>query len=385
MPWETLTKFVERGFSAGISRERLAEVLDSAGWEPAQVRLVLDAYATSDLPVAVPRPAIAPTARELFLYLLVFSCLYMAVFGLGTILYQLINLALPDPADRYYVSLLSDTEGRLRSGMATVAVFLPTYLLLDWRIAALGRSDPGQRGSNVRRKLTYLTLYLTAIILLSDASYLVSAWLGGELGKRVLLKCLVIAALAALVLGRYLNEMSSDEDQVTGQARRAAASRIRHVTLGIFVLASLGASVAAYRNVDAPGAERRKQADRTRETALDQIDSGVMRYFRAYHKLPDSLDQLSRLQHVRFPRDPETSKPYVYLKRGANRYELCSSFHAARTAEDLLNDDAYLAVTSASTFAEHPAGSHCFAKEVAEPAANERIGRLEAQAVPVGE
>lgn len=380
MPWETLTKFIERGIAAGISRDRLAEALGEAGWEPAQVRQALDAYAEAALPVAVPRPAIAATARELFLYLMVFSSLYMAVFGLGTILYQLINLAIPDPADRFYFSLLSDTEGRLRSGIATVAVFLPAYLLLDRRIAALGRADPGQRGSSVRRKLTYLTLYLTAIVLLSDASYFVSSWLGGELGKRVVLKCLVVAGLGVLVLGRYLEEMTADERLAAG-----LAPMVRQATLAIMVLASLGAVVTAYRNVDSPGSERRQQADRTREAALDQIDSAIVRYFHAYRKLPDSLDQLGRIQHVRFPRDPETGRAYRYQQRGANKYELCSSFHTTRTAEDLMNESPYQVTETSSTFAEHPAGSYCFAKEVAIPASFDRSIPAAAHAVPVGE
>lgn len=378
MPWKTLTTFVERAIAAGTDRERIAQALDQAGWDPAQVRLALDAYAEADLPVAVPRPAIAATARELFLYLMVFSCLYMAVFGLGTILYQLINLALPDPADRFYYALLSDTEGRLRSGIATLAVFLPAYLLLDRKIAALGRVDPGQRGSGVRRKLTYLTLYLTAIVLLSDASYLVSSWLGGELGRRVLLKCLVVAGLGVLVLGRYLEEMSADE-----HLRAGLAPRVRQITLAIFVVASLTAMVAAYRNVDSPGSERRQQADRTREAALEQIDGSIVRYFRAYRKLPDSLDQLGRIQHVRFPRDPETGRPYPYRKRGANSYELCTRFNVARTAEDLMNESPYVIAETSSTFAEHPAGNHCFVKEVMEPSSLSR--QIGAEAVPVAE
>lgn len=377
MPWESLTKFVERAVAAGVSRDRIAQALDKAGWQPAQVSSVMNAYAEDDLTVAVPRPAITPTARELFLYLMAFSCLYMTVFGLGTILYQLINLALPDPADHMIQLYLPESEGKLRYGMSTLVIFLPAYLFLDRKIEALNRSDPDQRGSSVRRKLTYLTLYLTAIILLSDASYLVNAWLSGELGKRAFLKCLVVALLGVLVLGRYLNEMSSDEHFVVG-----LAPRVRRLTLGILVLGSLAAVFAAYRNVDSPGAERRQQVDRARESALQQIDSAIMVYHRSHNKLPDSLDQLSRVQHIRFPRDPELGKPYRYVRLTKLGYQLCSTFHAAKTAEDLMNEYPYMTVDLTSTFAEHPAGDYCFTKEVEAIPPKGAHGEPEQETVP---
>lgn len=365
MAWEILTKFVENSLAAGMSRERIAGALEDAGWKEAQVSSAMNAYADTALPVPVPRPAISATARELFFYLMLFSSLHVTIIGLGTILYQLVNLAFPDSADFYgsgYFAMIGGVESKLRSGLSSLAVFLPAYLYLDHKIEMLKRSDPGQGASGVRRKLTYLTLYVTIIVLMFDASSLISYWLNGELDRRVLSKCLVIAGLAAWILGRYLHEMSTDEHFGTDRAPRA-----RQVSLGILVVVALGAATAAFFNIDSPGAERKRQADAARETALGHIDNSIMTYYRAYEKLPDSLDEVARFQHVKFPRDPETRRPYRYERVGEKDYRLCASFRVARTPAQIIAESGPYAMAYSSTpFAEHPAGEHCFNLEVQE-------------------
>ncbi|RVQ67120.1 hypothetical protein EKN06_09385 [Croceicoccus ponticola] len=383
MAWSILTDFVQKSLASGIGRDRIRSALESAGWRPAEVKSAIDAFAVSDLRIAVPRPSISPTARELFYYLSVFSCLYVTIMGLGTILFQLVNLALPDPADYYgdiYYALAGGVEAKLRSGVASVVVFLPAYLLLDHRIEVLKRSDPGQGGSSVRRKVTYLTLYFTAFVLLSDASFLVSYWLNGELDARVLLKCGVVAGLGMLVLGRYLHEMTSDEHFV---ARHA--SRVRIATLAILTIVSAAAVLTAFGNFASPGTERKRQADRARETALAQIDNAIVTYFRAYESLPESLAIVARFQHVRFPRDPETGVPYRYEVVGDRRYRLCTTFRRARTAEELMAETGpYTTYYATSAFSEHPAGPHCFDMEVKELATyGGAIGGEIVEAVPV--
>lgn len=367
MAWDILTKFVETSLARGNDRERTAGALRGAGWSEAQIASAMNAYADAELSVPVPRPAISATARELFLYLMLFSALHVTIIGLGTILYQLVNLAFPDAADVYgygYWAMAGGVESKLRSGLASLVIFLPAYLFLDYRIEALKRSDPGQGGSRVRRKLTYLTLYLTLIILMFDASSLVSFWLNGELDQRVSLKCLIIAGLAAWILARYLYEMTTDEHFGSGDA-----PLLRKVSLGLLVAVALAAVVGAMQNIDSPGTERKRQADAARETALQQIDNSIMTYHRAYQKLPASLAEVARFQHVRFPRDPETRQSYRYERIGERNYRLCAVFRAARTPEQIIGETGpYEAAYAFTPFAEHPAGRHCFDLEVREEA-----------------
>lgn len=206
---DDLTQFVAKALTAGKSKHEIADVLEEVGWRPAQVQSALDSYADVVFPVPVPRPEVSPSAREAFLYLLLFTSAYMSVTGLGTILYQLINLIFPD--FEAYGDWVADKREALRWGMAILIVFLPTYLLLDRHIERLKRTDPTHGRSSVRRSLTYLTLYVAATVLLFDGGYLVYKFLNGELVTRILLKCFVVAGLAGLFLWRYSNEMRTDE------------------------------------------------------------------------------------------------------------------------------------------------------------------------------
>jgi hypothetical protein len=208
---DELALFVEAALTKGQHKAAVAEALRQAGWRSAQIDAALAAYADVDFPVPVPRPGVPSSAREAFLYLLLFTSAYVSVTGLGTILYQLINLAFPDPIERENAYMAEAIEQNLRFGIAMLAVFLPVYLLVDRHIERLKAVDPGHGRSAVRRVLTYLTLYVAATVLLCDAGYLLYRFLEGDLAPRVLLKGLVLGGLAGLILWRYLSEMRSDE------------------------------------------------------------------------------------------------------------------------------------------------------------------------------
>src|SRR3546814_9570833 len=77
---QELDTFVREALMRGQSREAIAQVLAAAGWAEAQTRDVLSAYAEVDFPVPVPRPRASLSAREAFLYLVLFASLYYAAF-----------------------------------------------------------------------------------------------------------------------------------------------------------------------------------------------------------------------------------------------------------------------------------------------------------------
>jgi hypothetical protein len=350
MAQDDLNDFIENALRAGKKKDQIGTVLEKAGWTGAQVQSAIAAYADVDFPVAVPKPTMPAAAKELFLYLLLFSALYMTVMGIGAVLYQLINMAFPDPSDSQYAWMIGSVETRLRSGVAILFVFLPAYVFIDRQIAVLKRSDPQHIRSDVRRKITYLTLYVAATILLSDIYYLIYSWLEGELFTRVLLKCLVVGGLAGLVLGRYLYELRTDE--IYGADRSRV---VRLGALAVIVIAAVASGTVAMMNVSSPVTERQKHADEQREIGLQSIDQSIMSYARQHKKLPASLDELSRAMHVKFPRDPATGSPYRYVRLSDTDYRLCTRFNAA--AERVPNENGVL---PQSTFKEHPAGAYCF-------------------------
>lgn len=80
---EELNGFVRDTLTRGLSRSQIGNVLEEAGWTREQVNGALAAFAAVDFPVPVPRPRPSLSAREAFMYLLVFTSLYIVAFNLG--------------------------------------------------------------------------------------------------------------------------------------------------------------------------------------------------------------------------------------------------------------------------------------------------------------
>ncbi|HEY9580503.1 MAG TPA: DUF5671 domain-containing protein [Rhizorhapis sp.] len=206
---DRLSDFVEAALAAGESKARISEALHRAGWQTGEIQTALAAFADVEFAIPVPRPTSQPSARDSFLYLLLFTALYMSAISLGTLLYQFINIGFPDPVQRQYESM--QVEENLRWGAAMLIIFLPVYIIMDRKVSRLRSANPDHGRSGVRRWLTYLTLYATAIIFLSDLGFLLYIFLKGELTSRVFLKALAIAGISALIFWRYLAEMRGDE------------------------------------------------------------------------------------------------------------------------------------------------------------------------------
>ncbi len=94
---EDLQRFVRDGLARGTSRAELGSVLAKAGWDRPEVGAALACFADLDFPVPVPRPKASLSARDAFLYLILFTTLYISAFSLGRLVFELINQAFPDP------------------------------------------------------------------------------------------------------------------------------------------------------------------------------------------------------------------------------------------------------------------------------------------------
>ena len=203
---QELEQFVRDALALGTSRQRIETLLVEAGWAPEQVSSALAAYAEVDFAVPVPRPRPHLSARDAFVYLVLFTTLYISAYHFGRLLFSLINRAFPDPADRYRM-LGSD----IRWSVASILIAFPIFLVMSSRIARSLREQPVKRLSAVRRWLTYLTLFLTAVILIGDLITLVYQVLGGSLTVRFVLKVLVVGSIAAAIFGYYLWDLRRDE------------------------------------------------------------------------------------------------------------------------------------------------------------------------------
>lgn len=200
---EELRDFVRAGLAQGIGRPELERVLQDAGWPADQIRSALGQFADAPFPIPVPTPVPYLSAREAFLYLLLFTTLYLSAFNLGGLFFQLIEFAFPEPG-----AAVEPVRQAIRWSVAILVVALPVFLFLAKLTSRELKSDPTKRASKVRRWLTYMTLFVAASALLGDGATLVYHLLGGELTIRFVLKVLTIVVIAGSVFWYYLRDLN---------------------------------------------------------------------------------------------------------------------------------------------------------------------------------
>ena len=207
---EELLNFVRDALARGLSRAEIEDALLQAGWRPDQVKSALDAFAQVDeFPIPVPKPKPYLSAREAFMYLVLFTTLYLTTFNLGRLIFQFINLGFPDPAA--YAGFADSARQAIRFSVASLIIAFPIFLYLSLLIGRAIRRDPSKRASKVRKWLTYMTLFVAAGVIIGDLTALVYSFLGGELSLRFALKVVTVGVIAGGIFGYYLWDLRQEE------------------------------------------------------------------------------------------------------------------------------------------------------------------------------
>ncbi len=341
-----LDTFIRDALAQGVSRDRIRAALAASGWRPDEVESALGRWAETDFPLPVPQRRPYLSAREAFLYLVLFATLYVVAFNVGSVLFALIEWRWPDAAMAAGGRL--QFAARARFATASLVTAFPIFLFVSRLVGRAIARDPEKRGSRIRKWLTYLTLFLAALVLIGDLIALVSGVLAGELGARFLIKVAVVFAIAGIVFGHYLGDLRREE----AETQRASSTG---VLARIGALGALLTIVAGLWFAGSPQQERRRSLDQRRIGDLNMIAEAIDAYARENRVLPATLDQVVdfRFSQVRSIRDPETGAPYDYAGIDSLRYQLCATFELPDTA-------AVTEYERGSRFWSHGAGRQCF-------------------------
>jgi hypothetical protein len=349
---EALERFVRESLSRGRSKDEIRRVLLEAGWARDGVNEALESFADVTFDVPVPRPKPYLSAREAFVYLVMFTTLYASALSLGSILFAIIESLFPDPAKPGYGQSIADG---IRWSAAWLVIAFPVWAWLARRVHLALRREPEKRSSRVRKWLTYLTLFVAAVVIIGDLVVLVFSLLAGELTVRFVLKVAVAAGIAGAVFGYYTRELRDDELEPGRVRGRRPGVRAAFVSTCLVVVATLGGGLWI---AGSPGAARDRQLDDRRERDLQAIAGAIDEYWRRHESLPWNLEALEseRDVPVRSIRDPQSGARYEYRILGSSTYELCASFAAASEEKP--------EVRAGSRFWEHDAGRTCFEIDV---------------------
>ena len=204
---QDLEWFARESLLRGLSKAETRKAMLDAGWTEDQVRDALAMYADVAFPVPVPRPRPQLTARDAFRYLVVFTTLYFSGYNLGSLLFDFINKAYPDPTATGY----RDIADSIRWSAAALIVAFPTFLIVSYFVNSDVAKNPIRRLSPIRRWLTYLTLFVASCVLIGDVTTLIYNALGGELTRRLVLKVLTVGVIAGTGFGYYLSDLRREE------------------------------------------------------------------------------------------------------------------------------------------------------------------------------
>jgi hypothetical protein len=348
---QDLELFVRDALAHGQSRDAIAAALAAAGWPAEQVRSALDAYATVAFPVPVPKPRPQVSAREAFLYLVLFATLYLAAWHLGSLAFDLINHAFPDPSDDSPSGLwVGDST---RWSIASIVVAFPVFLFVARHLGRELARNPVKRLSAVRRWLTYLTMFIAVTVLSSDVIMLVYKGLGGEFTIRFGLKVLVAALISGAILGYYLGDLRHEERE-TPAATPPPASRVGRWLASVAAVVMALAIVAAIAVTGTPSERRQVKLDDRRTHDLQQLSDAIDEHYGERGVLPASLAELARKPgNTLSIADPDTGAPFAYVPTGGRRYQLCAVFAT----------DTGVTEAESATRWQHGAGQHCFELE----------------------
>jgi hypothetical protein len=141
--------------------------------------------------------------KDFFMHLLAMVALYTSAISFTTVVWQLINVTIPDPvADPYYS--IMQARDLMRNALAFLVVLFPVYLWVTWLLHKSYHEDSSKVNLRVRKWLSYFTLFAAALIVIFTLVGVMMNFLNGELTLRIGLKLSSLIFVAAAVFSYYL-------------------------------------------------------------------------------------------------------------------------------------------------------------------------------------
>jgi hypothetical protein len=186
---ENLLRFIEHAQQKGMDHTTIFLLLRSTGWKDKEIA---EALAVHELTLPIPERAGIGSARDAFLHLVAFTALYAWAISLIFLLFTYIEFAFPDPATPTSTYALEGALSSIRASLATLIVSYPLFMLVWWLLLREVRVSSEKAKSGVRRWLSFLSLFVGAVTILTDVIVVVYYLVEGDLTVRFLLKVLVL-------------------------------------------------------------------------------------------------------------------------------------------------------------------------------------------------
>jgi hypothetical protein len=346
----SLTTFISHARDKGMDHQTIRMLLLSAGWKEKDIS---GALASETLSMPVPVPSDAGSARDAFLHLLSFATLYTTVISMIVLSFQYIQKLFPDASEMNYY--YDGSSSVVRWSMASIIVAFPLFLFVSRILYKDCATHHEKLSSGVRRWLTYLTLFVTAMTMVGDIITLIFFLLDGELTTRFLLKVISVFVFTGLPFLYYFQTLRMEPGHY---AKSSMHVQFRYVAIALV----LSAFVSGFFIVGSPSHGRDVRMDEMRVANLQLITSTVYEWVYGATRYSDEPSRLNPIpptlidvqdagvyQQVSVV-DPETNEPYEYSVSG-NEFTICATFATELQSEY-------------GIFWNHGAGRTCFTHDI---------------------
>lgn len=150
--------------------------------------------------------------KDVFLHLLAILTLYASGGSFVALLFQYINVLIPDQLENY--SWMRDSAfNTIRFSIASLVIVFPVYLLTMRFLNKTYFENPSRRNMRIRKWLVYFTVFATALIIIGDLVSLIYNLLGGELTLRFILKTLTVFFVAGSIFFYYFWDLKTHKTE----------------------------------------------------------------------------------------------------------------------------------------------------------------------------
>jgi len=297
--------------------------------------------------------------RDVFLYLLSIVTLAASAISAGVLLFQYINIYIPDILQSEYQPSAFYYKDIVRNTLAVLIVVFPVYALILRFLSKDIAKNPEKRELRIRKWLLYLTLFVAALVIIGDLVAVLRGFLQGELTSRFILKSGSILLIAAFVFFYYFKQLKDTE---ISPALMKIFSRMMIAVVGAIV-------VFGFYTAGLPQSQRLVRLDEQKISALQTIQNQVIEFWRAKNRLPLNLEELkSATLGITIPVDTQTDLPYQYLVLGNLKFKLCADFETSfnvETKDRAISVSAYPdPYYSGYQYWQHEIGDTCFERTI---------------------
>lgn len=298
------------------------------------------------------------TAKNFALQLGSLISLYISLGSLIALLFGVITIQYPDPAQGGYE--FESATSSIRFSIAMLVIFFPTYLTLTRLVNNIRRKEQGMY-LTLTKWLIYLSLLVGGGVILGDLVTVLYNFLNGEITIRFILKALAVLVVIGSAFVYYLFD-------ARGYWQTHEKESIQY-GVGACVLVCIFL-ILGFTRIGTPAEVRERNIDSTQVQTLQDMQYRIEEAYRVDATLPKVIDQVFVGSTV--PLTEKGRAAYTYTVIGTTTYELCAEFAFPSTnsqsgleTRPVLVADEFMQKNPYTW--DHGAGKWCFEREITMP------------------